>query len=150
MTRLLVPVAALLTLAIPAPSRGEEADWTVYLKGLMADGACIEAGIYSQEGSAWSTTPNIKLSAAEVRMALNAFRDHKAADQDGVKVAGKKYAVKSYPTPQMLLARSGDTNLIEYITLRSLILCMIPADANPTPVETTVTNVAKDLLSKQL
>ncbi len=150
MTRCAFPVAVLLTLAIPTPSGGAEADWTVYLKGLMADGACIEAGIYSQEGSAWSTTPNIKLSPAEVRMALNAFRDHQAADRDGVKVAGKKYMVKRYPSEHMLVARSGDTSLIEYITLRSLILCMIPADANPTPVETTVTNVAKDLLSKQL
>ena len=150
MSRLAFPIAVLLLLAVPAPSRGAEADWTVYLKGLTAEGACIEAGIYSQEGSAWSTTPSIKLSPAEVRMALNAFRDHKAAEQDGVKVAGTKYSVKRYPTEHMLVARSGDTNLIEYITLRSLILCMIPADANPTPVETTVTNVARDLLSKQL
>jgi len=97
--------------------------WQAYIDTqLISSGNVDEAGIFSKNGvDMWASSPNFKISTAEMEVIVNSFDNADSIHATGFKINNEKYTVVR-SDDQVLMGRKGKEGVVVVKTKQALIL----------------------------
>lgn len=148
MKRLRLALLALLVFSFTA-ANVFGSGWKPYLDLVLKGDGVKSAGIFGQDGAAWSTTDDFKLSAQEVKDIVAGIKNNSLfSPPRGVVVQGQKFMFLKALSDTHIVARKGPTSLMAITSTKAVIILTTQDKANPANI-TSHEFVASDLIKKQ-